>query len=56
MKPSVPFGYKDVDGKIQVDEINSTLVKCTFDTLKKYTEHPHKMLVQDIVDMAVEDK
>lgn len=56
MKQSVPFGYRYENGKIQSDEIDSTVVKWTFDTLKRYTEHPPKILVQDVIDTAIEEK
>ena len=56
MKQSVPFGYRSDGNNIQIDEIDSTVVKWTFDTLKRYTEHPPKILVQDVIDTAIEEK
>lgn len=46
---SPPLGYKINDGIIEVDELNSEVVKWVFDTTEEYTNDPPSCLVEDVI-------
>lgn len=46
------YGYKKVDGKLLVDEIEAENVKWIFRMILQYTEHPPVSLVEAVIESA----
>lgn len=48
------YGYKMVDGKIEVVEEDADKIRQVFDKFIEYTEHPPKELVESVIQNSYE--
>lgn len=49
----IPFGYKNVNGKLEIDDTQSKHVKKVFHDYEKYLEHPPEELMQAVLEEAI---
>lgn len=53
--PGAPYGYKLIDGCLEIDKEQARNVQKIFEMYLEYTEHPPKELVERIITSSAEN-